>query len=358
MAPNKTSKETASRFSLTVPLDEKPRRVDAFLAKKLDQHSRSRWKGLIETGCVTVAGKTVKPSMVLEPGAVIEVCEPEPQQSHLLPENIALDLIHEDDDFLVVNKPPGMVVHPAPGNPNGTLVNALLYHVPGLSIGGVDRPGIVHRLDKDTSGVILCAKNDFAHRWFTAQFAERKVEKRYLAFCHGQIKETRLTCITGHRRHPTDRRRYTTQLEPPAEETSEIHSEGQHGAGTGNRMAISDFVLRAHGGGIGFLEVLIKTGRTHQIRAQIADLGHPLLADELYGGGNAHTRVANGPVQVALKRLNRQALHAFHLGVVHPRSKEPMGFSAPLPEDLGSVLHAMRQAKDYSEILPTDDSES
>ena len=337
--------EVKERYAIRKAEDESAERLDMFLARLLPHHSRSRWKALIDSGHVLVDGKKLKPSSTIEGGRSVSVHEPVVQKSHLQPQDIPLEMVQEEPDFVIVNKAAGMVVHPAPGHPDGTLVNALLHHVPGLDIGGVDRPGIVHRLDKDTSGLILCAKTDEAHRYFTAMFANRTVEKRYFAFCHGRFKENRFSVITGHRRHARDRRKYTTLIDPPSqeEETRQQSTKGQ----TGNRLAHSDIIVRATGGGVSFLEVVLRTGRTHQIRAHCADLGHPLVADELYGGANAATRVAAGPVQDALRRLKRHALHAFALSFKHPQSGTLVNVEIPLPSDLQEVYKALTEADDY-----------
>jgi len=327
--------ETASiapPSAFIAPLSADGRRLDVFLAEAHPHHSRSRWRSLLDEGRVVVDGAVARASYKLRGGERIVVDEPATAPATLEAEDIALEILFEDAHLLVVNKPAGLVVHPGAGNPNGTLVNALLHHVPDLAVGGMERPGIVHRLDKDTSGLMVCAKNDEAQRRLSAAFKSREVDKTYLAICLGRPKETAFELITGHRRHPTDRKRYTTRLEPPDEETS------------GVRLAHSRFRVVMSAGGASLVEVELLTGRTHQIRAHLADRGHPLVADALYGGGDPAGRVKPGPVADALSRLTRQALHAARLAFNHPLTGEALQFEAPLPDDLAALAEAIAAA--------------
>ena len=310
--------------SLVVPLVEAATRLDVFLARALPQHSRSRLKALIDLERVTVDGKPQRGSLKLHGGERLVVVQPRPVSTELGAEDIPLSVVYEDEDVIVVDKTAGLVVHPGAGNPSGTLANAVLFHAPDISIGGESRPGIVHRLDKETSGVMVVAKNERAPRRLAEAFQARTVEKRYVAFCIGRPKLDRFELHTGHKRAEGDRRRYTTRVPP---ETT--------------RLAHSRFTVTSSFGGASEVEVELFTGRTHQIRAQLSDAGHPLLQDELYGGGRAEKRVSPGPVRDAVTHLARHALHARLLTLSHPSTGERMTFTAPLPPDLQAVHEAI-----------------
>jgi len=289
------------------------KRVDVFLAELIDDFSRSYIQKGIEEGWVKVNGKTVKPNYKLKSGDVVEAQIPAPKALSLEPENIPLDIIYEDQDIIVINKPRGMVVYPAPGNYSGTLVNALLYHAKDLSgINGVLRPGIVHRLDKDTSGAIVVAKNDQAHRALADQFKGKKVKKTYLAIVWGNLPEDRATIEAPIGRHPVKR--------------VEMAVDAKHG-----KEAITHFKVLERFGDFTFVEVNIETGRTHQIRVHMSYIGHPVVGDPLY------SRKKN-PFDI-----KGQALHAFRLGLYHPRSGEFMTFEAPVPEDFNEILNILRR---------------
>lgn len=289
------------------------KRVDVFLAELIDDFSRSYIQKGIEEGWVKVNGKTVKPNYKLKCGDVVEAQIPAPKALSLEPENIPLDIIYEDQDIIVINKPRGMVVYPAPGNYSGTLVNALLYHAKDLSgINGVLRPGIVHRLDKDTSGAIVVAKNDQAHRALADQFKGKKVKKTYLAIVWGNLPEDRATIEAPIGRHPVKR--------------VEMAVDAKHG-----KEAITHFKVLERFGDFTFVEVNIETGRTHQIRVHMSYIGHPVVGDPLY------SRKKN-PFDI-----KGQALHAFRLGLYHPRSGEFMTFEAPVPEDFNEILNILRR---------------
>lgn len=305
-------------------------RVDAFLVRALPTLSRSRLKNLIDAGQVRLEGEPTKSSRKLRGGEWLEVEIPQAPPSELVPQEMALDVLFEDDDILVLNKPAGLVVHPGAGNPDQTLANALRARLPEASIGGVMRPGIVHRLDKDTSGLMVVAKHDASHQNLTAAFKNREIEKGYLAFCLGRPKEAVFERLTGHRRDDKNRKRFTTRLPPPDETTR------------GVRLAHSQFRLRLDGDGVGLLQVRLLTGRTHQIRAHLADIGHPLLQDTLYGGGHAERRLREGPVRQAVGMLQRHGLHAARLSFAHPTTQERLDFQAPLPEDLARIERALR----------------
>lgn len=318
------------KHTLHVEAPSAGKRLDAFIAERVPNLSRGRVQALIDDGEVVLNGAQAKASAKVRTADVVIVAIPEIKPTTYEAQDIALDIIHEDHDIIVINKPAGLVVHPGAGNPDGTLMNALLHRYPDLAIGGHERPGIVHRLDKETSGVMVCARNDAAHQKLVKGFASRDVQKVYRAFCVGTFKELEFTLITGHRRHATDRLKYTTKLRVP-----------EQGEAGNVKLAHSEFKVLAQGGGVAELEVEIKTGRTHQIRAHLADIHHPLLKDDLYGGVKAMARVPEGPVKAAAARLTRHALHAEMLSFKNPRSGEMMRFHAPLPADLQAVHDAL-----------------
>ncbi len=297
-------------------------RLDVFLAKNLQELSRSRIKVLIAEGYVAVDGKNSQPKYKLKGNELIKVIIPEPKETSLQPENIDLDIIFADDDIIVINKPAGMVVHPGAGHYSGTLVNALLYHFPKIAIGGAERPGIVHRLDKETSGVMVCAQNDLSHQVLINNFRNRDVEKLYHAFCVGVFKNVSFELETGHRRHQINRKKFTTRLDPPKEDGGTI------------RRAHSKFTILNSKDGVSEVLVELLTGRTHQIRAQLADIGHPILTDALYGGLKRLKNLKESSVRDAALKLTRHALHAQKLVLVQAKTQKRMEFEAPLPDDL------------------------
>ena len=310
-------------------------RLDKFLSHQLTHMSRSQIKHLIEEGYTSVTPitlKKIRSSLNVEEGQVWCLQIPPPDSSEIIPEDLPLDILYEDDDIVVVNKSPHMVVHPGAGHPSGTLVNGLSYRYPEIKIGSALRPGLVHRLDKETSGVMVVARTEIAHRVLSAAFAQRQVKKNYTLFCYGRPKKAQFSLKTGHKRHETDRRRFTTRLEPPLAEDK------------GNRFAHTDFLLKGTAQGVSWLEATLHTGRTHQIRAHMTDLGHPLLMDALYGGLKPEKRIGSGPVQWAAKRLDRQALHAALLSFKHPNTNEVCTFEAPLPQDLVILQTAISDA--------------
>lgn len=277
-------------------------RLDHFLASELPHLSRSRVQTLIKEGHILLEGKAVKPGDKLRAGQSISVHEPAPTPlADTLAEEIPLDVLYEDDDLIVLNKAAGMVVHPAAGNPAGTLVNALLHHCTTLSgIGGEQRPGIVHRLDKETSGCIVIAKNDATHQELSRQFAARTTLKVYLALALGQFRKKSGVIEVSIGRHPVDRKKMAV-----------IHS------GRG-RNATTDYRVLREFPGASLVECTLHTGRTHQIRVHLKHLGHPILGDEVYGRRGSYPR---------------QMLHAWRLGFTHPRTGEWMEFQAPIPQD-------------------------
>ncbi|WP_314737381.1 RluA family pseudouridine synthase [Limosilactobacillus urinaemulieris] len=280
-------------------------RIDKELAHHLTAVSRSQLQKWIEDGNVTVNGEVVKPKYKLAVGDKVVVQPEKPQKIDLEPENIPLDIVYEDDDVIVVNKPQGMVVHPAPGHPNHTLVNALLYHSPLSTINGEFRPGIVHRIDKDTSGLLMIAKNDLAHRSLAAQLKAKTNEREYVALVHGVIKEERGTIDAPLGRSKKDRKKQA------------VVEDGRH--------AVTHFKVLERFQHYTLVSCRLETGRTHQIRVHMKYIGHPLAGDPLYGPRK--TLPGNG-----------QYLHARLLGFKHPRTGKQMTFTSPLPEYFQKML--------------------
>ncbi|HJH33752.1 MAG TPA: RluA family pseudouridine synthase [Ligilactobacillus aviarius] len=280
-------------------------RIDKVLTSLEPEITRSQLKNLINDGHVTVNGQAVKPKYKVQAGDKISLVKPEPQSLELTPENIPLDIVYEDDDMIVVNKPQGMVVHPAPGHPDHTLVNALLYHSPLSTINGTFRPGIVHRIDKDTSGLLMVAKNDLAHQSLAEQLRNKTNKREYLALVYGQIKEDEGTIDAPLGRNPQDRKKQA------------VVKSGRH--------AVTHFKVVKRYDNFTLVKCILETGRTHQIRVHMKYIGHPLVGDPLYG-----------PRKVIGK--NGQFLHAALLGFKHPRTGEEMVFEAPLPENFQKML--------------------
>jgi 23S rRNA pseudouridine1911/1915/1917 synthase len=300
-----------------VPVDDDGQRLDRVLVSMLADHSRSRLQRLITDGCVRVGGTVaVKPNTIVHGGDRIEVDVPEPQPSTLAPEPLDLDILYQDPDIAVLNKPAGMVVHPGAGHASGTLVHALLHHVDDLSgIGGELRPGIVHRLDRGTSGVMVVAKNDAAHQELARQFHDREIEKEYIALVWGVVQAgRRIDAAIG--RDPSNRQKMSAR--------------SKHA-----REAVTRITRAHHLPGLTLCQVAIHTGRTHQIRVHLSAIGHPIVGDALYGG--VHRRVA-GDIR-AVQRLERPFLHAARLVFKHPRDGRRLEFIAPLTEDLAAVLN-------------------
>lgn len=288
-------------------LDHCRDRLDQYLVKKLPEISRSRMQSLIRAGHVLVNDQAVKPKVGLEPGDRIEISFPPTEKSGITPEEIPLDVLFEDEDLIVVNKAEGMVVHPAAGNPGGTLVNALLHHCKGnlSGIGGVERPGIVHRLDKDTSGCIIVAKNDAAHKALSSSFSERTVQKEYICVVNGVVRKPsgRIENFIG--RNPGNRQKMA------------VVDERQ------GRIAITDWEVIHTGKDFSTVRCRIHTGRTHQIRVHMAyELGHAILGDPIYGKRTLQREDAH-----------RLMLHAHRLTIDHPTLGQALELEAPLPKE-------------------------
>ena len=298
--------------TLAVEPEDAGKRADVFVAENLEDTSRAMVQKRMEQGLVQKDGSPVRANLRLKAGDVLTVELPEPEPLEIAPENIPLDVVYEDGDLLVVNKPQGMVVHPAAGHTGGTLVNALLYHC-GDSLSGINgvlRPGIVHRIDKDTSGLLVVAKNDAAHAGLARQLAEHSMTRRYRAVALGYFQEAEGTVDAPLGRSPKDRKKMA------------IVREG--------KRAVTHYRVLERLRGYSLVECRLETGRTHQIRVHLASLGHPLLGDVVYGS------------QKQPLGLTGQVLHAMVLGFCHPRTGEYMEFSAPLPESFERVLQKLR----------------
>jgi 23S rRNA pseudouridine1911/1915/1917 synthase len=303
-------------------------RLDAFLTAALPDRSRSQIQKLIKDGHVTGAAKDFRASTPVKTGQWFEVDVPPPIAARAAAEDIPLTILYEDADVVVIDKPAGMVVHPAAGHASGTVVNALLHHVDDLSgVGGELRPGIVHRLDRGTSGVMIAAKNDAAHTELARQFHDREVEKDYFALVWGLVQQgRRIDAPIG--RDPGDRQKMSTRARRA-------------------RSAVTRVVKAEHLRGVSLLQVTIATGRTHQIRVHLSAIGHPIVGDPTYGG--VHRRVANDVR--AVQRLTRPFLHAARIAFTHPTEERRMEFTSPLPEDLQSVLDEVRARQEETPDL-------
>jgi 23S rRNA pseudouridine1911/1915/1917 synthase len=318
-----------TQLSFTADADDAGNRLDRFLAGRIPEQSRSQIQRLIEGGRVTHSRlKTVKSNAEIREGDVVSVEVPDAEPASAQAEDLPLEILFDDPDVVVVNKPAGMVVHPAAGNPTGTLVNALLHHVKDLSgIGGQQRPGIVHRLDKGTSGVMVIAKTDEAHHELSRQFHDREVEKEYVALAWGLVQQRkRINAAIG--RDTKNRLKMTTRASRARDAVTRV---------TWSRD------LR----GVTLLRVAIATGRTHQIRVHLSAIGHPIVGDALYGG--VHRRVPH-PLR-AVTKLTRPFLHAERLAFTHPRTKERMEFTAPLPDDLAAVVHELVPPEQHDSVF-------
>ncbi len=298
--------------TLTLTADRDGERADAFLARSVPELTRSAAQRLLERGAVLLDGRAVKKNDRLSPGAELSLTLPDPEPVDVRPQDIPLDVVYEDGDVIVVNKPVGLVVHPAPGHSDGTLVNALLYHC-GTSLSGINgqlRPGIVHRIDRDTSGLIIAAKHDRAHLALAAQLQDHSLARTYEAVAVGSLKEDSGTVSAPIGRHPVDRKRMA--VDPK-----------------NGREAVTHWSVLARYPGYTHVECRLETGRTHQIRVHLASTGHPLLGDTVYG--------AKKPVP----GLAGQCLHARRLRFVHPSTGKPVELDCPLPPWFQAVLEKL-----------------
>ena len=308
-----------NRVVRKLPKGQDPLRVDQYLALQEKIESRGEAQRLIRQGQVFLNGKPVKPATKLVPGGVLMYELPNPEETLCVqPQRIPLDVLYEDDDLIVVNKPPGLVVHPAPGHPDGTLVNALLFYAGRLApAGGGRRPGIVHRLDKGTSGVIIAAKTNQAFFPLVKQFQKREIEKVYLAMVYGNLEGSRGVIEHAITRNMRDRKKMAiTRV-----------------AGSG-RTAVTQWKLKKAYPGLSFLALYPKTGRTHQLRVHLSYVGHPIVGDPVYGRKRLPTTGKLALLSKEIKCVGRQALHAWRVTFSHPVSQKPLTVTAPCPDDL------------------------
>lgn len=291
-------------------------RIDRYLAEELPEFSRSYIQKIIKDGGVSLQGKPLKTNYKVNPGDVIELTLPPVVELEVQPEKLPLDILYEDKDVIFVNKPKDMVVHPSAGHTSGTLVNGLLYHCKGelSGINGVMRPGIVHRIDKDTTGVLIVCKNDHAHGKVAEQLKEHSITRRYRAVVCGNLKTDEGTVDAPIGRHPVDRKRMAV-------------------VSRGGKRAVTHYRVLERFGNYTYVECELETGRTHQIRVHMASIGHPLLGDEVYGRGKSSFG------------LQGQVLHAMVLGIVHPSTREYLEVEAPLPEYFTELLEKLRKGK-------------
>ena len=317
-----TEKERS--FSFFISEGDQGKRLDQFLAGTEMNLSRSQVKKLIEEKMILLNSTPAKPSVHVKTGDQVSGTLPGPKPLLLEPESLPLTILYEDRSIIVIDKPPGMVVHPGPGHLSGTLVNALIHHCKDLAgINGVLRPGIVHRLDKETSGVLVVAKDDEAYHQLAQQFKNRTIEKVYLAIARGNFvqEEGQIDLAIG--RHPSERKRMSTRTRR-------------------GRPAVTRWRVVERFGGLTLLEILPQTGRTHQIRVHLSAIGHPLFGDPLYG---KKARTLDPVIRECSQRLNRQALHAYRLAFVHPRTRERVEFTSPIPQDMKDLLGWLRSQK-------------
>jgi 23S rRNA pseudouridine1911/1915/1917 synthase len=308
-----------SHQTITVTNDSEGIRLDRFLAAVLPNHSRSQIQRLIKEGLIQVAGRDTKANQPVKAGQAIEIDLPAPLDPTPRPEALPLPILYQDEDLIIVDKPAGMVVHPAAGHSSGTLVNALLHHIDDLSgIGGERRPGIVHRLDRGTSGLMVVAKHDSAHAELSRQFHDREVEKEYVALVWGEVQAGR-RIDTPIGRDPSNRKKMSARARR-------------------SREAVTRIVRAERLKALTLVQVAIHTGRTHQIRVHLSAIGHPIVGDPLYGG--VHRRVP-GDLR-AITHLERPFLHAARLVFKHPQDGRRMEFTSELPEDLQRVLDELK----------------
>ena len=292
-------------------------RIDRYLSEELEDRSRSYIQKLIKEQYVKVNEKPVKANYRLSLGDMVEIDLPEAKEPDIVPEDIPMDILYEDQDIIMINKPKQMVVHPAPGHYSGTLVNALMYHC-GDELSGINgtmRPGIVHRIDMDTTGSLVVCKNDMAHQSLSAQQKEHSIRRIYVAIVHGNIKEDSGTVNAPIGRHPTERKKMSTYCK-------------------NGREAITHYQVLERFGDYTYIQCELETGRTHQIRVHMASIGHPLLGDQVYG-----------PKKCPFPTLQGQTLHARTLGIIHPRTGEHLEVNAPLPDYFEELLESLRKIK-------------
>ena len=300
-------------INVTAAQSDTDKRIDVFITEILSERSRSYVQKLLKNNAVTVNGRDVKANYKIKEGDCVNVDIPQDEELSVEAEDIPLDIIYEDEDILIVNKPKDMVVHPAAGHYSGTLVNAVMNHCrDNLSgINGVLRPGIVHRIDKDTTGALIVCKNDRAHRSLAAQLEVHSISRKYIAIVHGHFKESEFTITTTIGRHPNDRKKMAINVK-------------------NGKNAVTDVKVLKELKGYSLIECTLHTGRTHQIRVHMASVGHPVLGDEVYG-----------PKKCPIKGLQGQCLHAYLIGFIHPSTGEYAEYTAPLPDYMNELLRKL-----------------
>lgn len=324
--PNPGSGSPRETMRLVVPSGEHRKRIDVYLTHQIENASRTKVQQAIEDGLVLVNGRPVKASYQLNPDDIIDIELPRPAPPEAKPENIPLSVVYEDDDLLIINKPAGMVTHPAYGNYSGTLVNALLYHSQSLShVRSELRPGIVHRLDKDTTGLMVVAKTDAAHTFLADQFSRRTIDREYWAIVWGVFKEGSGTIEASLARSKRDRKKVSVAAD--------------------GKPAVTEYRVLREFDFLSLVRLKLKTGRTHQIRVHLAHIGHPVFGDPTYGGrnpqwGGLEKKKSQRAVNL-LKLISRQALHAKTIGFVHPRTHERRVFESDLPGDMRAILDVL-----------------
>jgi len=321
--PQPIDPQALEKIHIVVPPKQSKERIDIYLTHQIQNATRNKVRAAIDAGFVLVNDKQVKASHLIAPGENIEITLPHPPRPEARPEEIPLSIVYEDDQLLIVNKPAGMVTHPAYGNYTGTLVNALLHHCNSLSSLNTElRPGIVHRLDKDTTGLMVVAKNDVAHHLLAKQFSRRTISREYWAIVWGTFKEEKGTIEANLGRSKRDRKKVA------------VTADGKH--------AVTEYkVLRTYDF-LSLIRLKLRTGRTHQIRVHLAHIGHPVFGDPTYGGrspqwGGLDAKKSQH-AQNLLKLINRQALHAKTIGFIHPSTKAEVSFDSDLPEDMQVIL--------------------
>lgn len=310
-------------------------RIDKAIASFAEIGTRSRASHLIENSCVLLNGKIAKPSAIVKEHDLIEITLPEPEPTELQPYDFKLDILFEDEDLIVINKPAGLVVHPAAGHAHDTLVNALLAHTKNLSMKfGEQRPGIVHRLDKETSGILVIAKNDKTHEALTHQFKERSIHRIYYAVCIGTAKNLNGTIKSFLARHLTDRKRYASVTGPGRKPLQDKEDPPDIG-----KWAVTHYQVLSRKSGLSYIRLKLETGRTHQIRVHLSESGLPIAGDMLYGADKKIKNIESKSVQQDIKQLDRFLLHAAELAFVHPRTGDTISFKQGWPEDIQFLLN-------------------
>lgn len=327
--------ELYERFNLTVDKGQEPLRIDKFLISRIERGTRNKLQRAINSGMVLVNGKEVRPNYKVKPNdEIIVYSDSNPEESEIVPENIPLNIVFEDDSLMVINKPVGMVVHPGSGNYNGTLLNGVAWYLqrknPGLSEDVLPRFGLVHRIDKNTSGLLVLAKTEHAMRMLARQFFDHTVKRQYVALVWGDIKEDEGTIVAHIGRHHRFRKQF------------EAYPDGEHG-----KDAITHYKVMERFGYVTLVQCVLETGRTHQIRVHMKHIGHPLFNDDFYGGD----KIVKGTVYARYKQFvencfalcPRQALHAKTLGFTHPETGEELFFDTELPDDMRQVIEKWRK---------------